>query len=105
VGAPKLAGGNGFRALPELGVGRLVTPLGAEIAIIELIHFERDPTAEVDTVGDVADGDFGFRQAAPDGVPHAAADGAVELADSIAEGGEAQRQNSHAEILVVVGGV
>ena len=39
------------------------------------------------------------------GVPHAAADGAVEFADGVAEGGEAQRQDGHAEILVVVGGV
>ena len=105
VSAPKFAGRNGLRALPQFVIRRFFAPLRAEVAIVKLIHFKGNPTAEVDAVGDVADGDFGFREAAPDGIPHAAADGAVELADRVAEGGEAESQDGHAEIFVVVGGI
>ena len=105
VGTPEFTSGDGLGALPESGVGGLFAPLGAKIAIVELIHFEGNPTAEVDTISDVANGDFRFREAAPDGVPHTAADDTMKLTDGIAEGGEAQSEDSHTEAFGVVGGV
>lgn len=92
-------------ALPEFGVGRLFAPFGAEIAVVKLIHFERNPTAKVDTVGDMTDGNFGFGQTRPDGIPHAAADGAVQFANGVAIGGEAEGEDGHAEVFVIVVGI
>jgi hypothetical protein len=91
--------------LPEFGVGWFFAPLGAKITVVKLVHFQRDPTAEVNAVGDMADWDLRFRQAAPNGVPHAAADRAVKLADRVAIGSETESENGHAEVFVVVGGV
>jgi hypothetical protein len=103
--APEFTGGNGLGALPEFGIGRFLAPLRAEIAVVELIHFERNPTAEVDTVGDMTNGNFGFRQAGPDGLPHVAAHGAMQFADGIAVSSEAESEHGHAEIFVVVVGI
>ena len=99
--APEFASGDGLGALPEFGVGRLFAPFGAEIAVVELIHFERNPTVEVDTVGDMTNGNFGFGQTRPDGIPHAAADGTVQFADGIAIAGESKGEDGHAKIFVV----
>jgi hypothetical protein len=105
VSAPEFTGGNGLGALPKFGIGRLFAPLGAEIAVVELIHFKRDPTAEVDAVSDMTDRNFGFGQAGPDGIPHAAADGAMQLADGVAVSSEAEGEDGHAEIFVIVIGI
>jgi hypothetical protein len=105
VSAPEFTSGNGMGALPEFGIGGLFAPLGAEIAIIELIHFERNPTAEMDAISDMTDGNFGFRKTVPERIPHGAADGAVEFADGIAVGSETKSENGHAEIFVVVVGI
>ena len=61
------------RALPKLGVGVLFAPLRAQVAVVELVHFVRNPGAEVNAVGDRADGDFVLRHAGPEGLPHLAA--------------------------------
>ena len=61
VRAPQFLGGNGMHAIPDVAVGRLLAPVRTEIAIVELVHLERNPTAEVDAVGDVADRNFVHR--------------------------------------------
>ena len=56
-------------------------------------------------IGDMTDGDFGFRHAGPERLPHLPADIAVKAADAVAGGGHAQRQHGHAEFLGLVGRV
>jgi hypothetical protein len=91
--------------LPQFRVCWFFAPFRTEITVVKLIHFERDPTAEMHAVGDVADGHFILRQAGPDAIPHAAAHGAVKFADGITKGSKAQRQNGHTEIFAIVRGI
>ena len=55
------------------------------------------------TVGDVSDGNLGFRNTFPNAVPHAPGNFAVQFTDAVAETGQTERQYGHAEILGVIG--
>ena len=105
VRVPQFFGGDGFDAMPHALFGRLFSPARAKVALVELLHFLGNPRLEMNAVGDVRDGDFIFRHAGPQVVPHLAADLAVQPADAVAERGHAQGQRGHAEAFSRVLGI
>src|SRR5208283_2467570 len=63
-----------------------------QITVVELIELGGDPTPEMNSVGDMPDGDLLNRNAGPKRLPHSPADLSVQLADAIAR--EAKRNAS-----------
>ena len=105
MGSPQLRVGNVIDALPNAVVGRPFLPLDAEIAVIELNHIRRHPTARVHAVGDRGDGQLRLRQVRPNVAPHLARHLTVQLADAVGRVGQANRQDGHAERFVVIAGI
>ena len=104
VRSPQFLGRNALHPLPQFRIG-VHPPVRPQIPVIQLVHLERDPGAEMHAVGDVADGNLILRDTRPDGLPHSPGDLPVQRADSIGRGRHAQRQHRHAELFGVVGGV
>ena len=102
VGSPQFLGRNALHALPQFRIG-VHPPVRPQVAVVQLVHFERNPGAKMHAVGDVADGNLILRDTRPDGLPHLSGDLSVQLADSVAGGRHAQRQHRHAELFGVVG--
>ena len=80
---------------------RAVTAIG-QFLPPELPHRTLHPAEQVDSVRDVADGDFFDGRVRIKAVPHVAADLAVQLADAVCRARNFQRQHRHAKRLVRV---
>ena len=68
----------------------------------ELAHGTFHPAEQVDAVGDVADGDFFNGRAGIKGLPHVAADVAVEFAHAVGGARHLEREDGHAKRLLRV---
>src|SRR5208283_3147715 len=83
MGPPQLLGRNRPDPAPDLALRRLLAPGGPQITVVELIELGGDPTPEMNSVGDMPDGDLLNRNAGPKRLPHSPADLSVQLADAI----------------------
>ena len=88
--------------LPDARVAHPLLPVGAEVAVVELVHRVGEPAGDVDAVGDVADGDFLLDAPRPEMGPHAARDVAVQRAHGVGAPRELQADDGHAERFVLV---
>ena len=105
VRSPQLGVGNVIDAPPNAVIGGPLLPLNAQIAIIELGHFRRQPTAGVNAVGDGSDGNLGVGKIRPKVLPHLAGNAAVQPADAIGNVRQPDRQHRHAKLFVRVPGI
>src|SRR4029077_10765232 len=99
---PQFSRRNRFGPLPQLRISRFFPPLGPQITVIELIHLERKPAPNINASGHMSDPHPRLRYSFPDVVPHLPRYRSVQPADPIAERGQPQRQNGHAEIFQLV---
>ena len=58
-------------------------PIEREHAVIQCPHLRCEPTGNVDSVRNVADGDFVFRSLRPQTSPHAAADDTMQVGNGV----------------------
>ena len=103
VRLPQLAGVDVVeRSARSSGSLTVCLPVGAQVAVVELVHRIGEPAGDVDAVGDVADGDFFFDAPRPEVRPHAARDVAVQRADRVGPARELEADDGHAEGFVLV---
>ena len=75
------------------------------MAIVELVHLLREPRADVDAVGDVADGHLLLGSSREERRPHGARDLAVQRRHRVGAARQLQREDRHAEPFVRIGRV
>ena len=75
------------------------------MAIVELVHLLREPCADVDAVGDVADGHLFLGSSGEERRPHGARHLAVQRRYRVGPARELQRKYRHAEPFVRIGRV
>ena len=102
---PELAVVDVFDGFPRaLGAAALL-PVHAEVAIVKAKHLRSKPRRDMDTIGDMADGDCVFRAAGIEALPHGARDFAVERGNRVDAAGKLETEDGHAEGLTMIGGM
>src|SRR5437879_4271776 len=79
-------------------------PVGAEMAVVEAEHLRSEPGRNVNSVGDMADGNFVLGLAGAKTGPHGAGDFAVQSGNRIGAAREPETEHGHAEGLLLVAG-
>ena len=87
-----------MRAAPHFPVGRFFAPVRSQVPVIKLVEFQRDPAAEMDTIGYMADWYLIYWNIRPQRLPHLPADFSMQFADAIGSRCQPQRQHRHAEL-------
>src|SRR5882672_3499287 len=67
---PEFAVVDVLNALPNFGVAAVLVPVGAEVAVVEPEHLRGQPGWNVNSIGDVSDGNFVFGLAGTKTGPH-----------------------------------
>ena len=80
---PQLAVIHVLDALPDARFAAVLMPSGAEVAVIEPEHLRRKPGGNMDSVGDMPDGNGVFRLVRVEAFPHGPADVPVQSGNSI----------------------
>ena len=102
---PQLAIVDIFDTLPDLRLGAVLLPAGAEMAIIETEHLRSEPGRHVDAVGDVTDGNGIFGLTGIEAGPHIARYFAVQGRDGVGATRNLKPEHGHAEIFMIVAGI
>ena len=99
---PQLAVIDALDVVPALRLGATVGPVGAQVAVVNLVHLRRQPGLHVHAVGDVTDRHAFLGHARVQAGPHGARDVTVQRRDRVGAARQLQRQHGHAERLAVI---
>ena len=97
VNLPNFFVGNFLDCFPRFGLSDAIFPDVAGTGFDKSAHGVGDPGGGVDTVCDVADGDFVNRDVGPDTAPHVAGDAAMDFAHSVGVTRQSQGEDGHTE--------
>ena len=97
---PQLAVVDAVDGVPRGGLGAPLGPVRAEMAVVELVHLLREPRADVNAVGDVADRHLFLGSSREERRPHGARDLAVQRRHRVGAARQLQREHRHAEAFV-----
>ncbi len=105
VRLPEFAVIDVLNAFPDFGIARVLVPVGAEMAVVEAEHLRSEPGRNVNSVGDVADGNFVLRLAGAEAGPHGAGDFAVQGGNGIGAAREPEAEHGHAKKFLLIAGL
>ena len=102
VRLPQLGVGDAVDARPHARIGEVLAPVGAHVLRVEILHRRREPGADVDAVGDVADRHLVLAVVRPEHLPRLARDAPVQRRHAVRVARHLERQHGHAQRLAVV---
>ncbi len=104
VRLPEFAVIDVLNAFPDFGIARVLVPVGAEMAVVETKHLRSEPGWNMNSVGDVADGNFVFGLAGAEAGPHGTGDFAVQGGNGVGAARKPEAEHGHAKRFLLVAG-